>query len=99
MTDLAVSAARSPHPAPDEDLSVEAVFRFLGTDVHVASRSVRQLQYWSAVYAAFRVPAGPPPDISIRIVGPVGDPDVPAPMIEAGGVTRPWDGREELMPP
>src|SRR5512144_464465 len=45
--------------ADGEDALAEAGFRFLGIDVHVFSCSVRQLQYWSAVLAAFRAAPGP----------------------------------------
>ena len=45
---------------------VEAMFRFLGTDVRVVSASVRVLQEWTARYGAFRVLPGPP-EITVRV--------------------------------
>src|SRR5512144_3296179 len=83
--------------ADGEDALAEAGFRFLGVDVHVFSSSVRQLQYWSAVFAAFRAAPGPEA-IRIRVAGPLGGPG-PRPLIEANGQVREWNGSEELLPP
>ena len=78
MTDAALprlgdADAGDPDVADRETGLVEAGFRFLGVDVHVFSSSVRQLQYWSAVFSAFRVAPGPD---AIRIRCPA--PSVPA---------------------
>src|SRR5512144_1140059 len=83
--------------ADGEDALAEAGFRFLGVDVHVFSSSVRQLQYWSAVFAAFRAAPGPEA-IRIRVAGPLGGPG-PRPLIEANGQVREWNGSEEQIPP
>jgi hypothetical protein len=87
-----------PDGEPDTEQNlVEAGFRFLGVDVHVFSQSVRQLQYWCAVFAAFRV-APRPEAIRIRVRRALGEPG-PRPIIEAHGEVREWNGSEELLPP
>lgn len=103
MTEVTVGGGLDTEQSPcddaadGEDALAEAGFRFLGVDVHVFSSSVRQLQYWSAVFAAFRAAPGPEA-IRIRVAGPLGGPG-PRPLIEANGQVREWNGSEELLPP
>jgi hypothetical protein len=78
---------------------VEAMFRFLGTDVRVVSASVRVLQDWTARYGAFRVLPGPP-EITVRVHRE--DDAAPAPgqvTIEWSGFLRTWQGAEPVLPP
>jgi hypothetical protein len=78
---------------------VEAMFRFLGTDVRVVSASVRILQDWTTRYGAFRVLPGPA-EILVRVHRE--DDTDPAPgqvTIEWGGRSRTWQGGEPVLPP
>jgi hypothetical protein len=78
---------------------VEAMFRFLGTDVRVVSASVQVLQHWTARYGAFRVLPGPA-EITVRVHGHGNAAPVPGQAtIEWGGLQRTWRGTGMLLPP
>jgi hypothetical protein len=85
----------------DGPRTVEAMFRFLGTNIRVESASVGLLQHWTAVYGAFRVAPGPA-EITVRVHGEGDGDNLPAPgrvTIERDGVRQLWRGRGPVLPP
>ena len=98
MSNAALLPVRSGSEGPSS-LPVEAMFRFLGTDVRVVSSSVGLLQRWSDRYGAFRVQPGPA-DITVLVHG--SEDAAPSPgqvTIESGGRRRPWLGTGSVLPP
>jgi hypothetical protein len=80
-------------------IAVEAMFRFLGTDVRVMSESVALLQHWTAMYGAFRIPPAPA-EITVRVHGAADTAPAPGQVtIEREGVRRVWNGGGAVLPP
>ena len=99
MSTVALRLVRPEAQPAHVEPPVEAMFRFLGTDVRVISASVRILQNWTSRYGAFRVLPGPA-EILIRVHRE--DDTDPAPgqvTIEWGGRSRTWQGGEPVLPP
>ena len=98
MSNAALMLVRS-EPEDSSSLPVEAMFRFLGTDVRVVSASVELLHRWTDSYGAFRIQPGPA-QITVRVHGE--EDAAPSPgqvTIESGGLRRAWQGRSTVLPP
>jgi hypothetical protein len=101
VTNAALRSDWSVMEPVDGPRAVEAMFRFLGTDIRVESASVGLLQHWTAVYGAFRVAPGPA-EITVRVHGDGDSDNAPAPgrvTIERDGVRQLWRGHGPVLPP
>jgi hypothetical protein len=99
VTYATVRARQSQVQADDDSFPVETSFRFLGVDVRVLSANVGLVQYWAAVYGAFRAPPRSA-SITVQVHGPQEGPPVPGQVtIESDGVLRTWRGNEPILPP
>ena len=79
-------------------IEVESYFRFLDVDIRVVSDSVRQMQYWEAIYSAFSIHPTEDPQVVIEAHG-----DGSAGSLTGVVTTRdgrfPWATRGQLLPP
>jgi hypothetical protein len=83
----------------DSSPPVEAMFRFLGTDVRVVSDSVSVLHRWTDTYRAFRIQPGPAA-ITVHVQGEEdAAPGSGEVVIESGGRRREWQGTTTVLPP
>jgi hypothetical protein len=98
VSNAALMLVRS-EPEDSSSPPVEAMFRFLGTDVRVVSASVGVLHRWTDAYGAFRIQPGPAA-ITVRVHGE--EDAAPSPgevVIESGGLRREWQGTSTVLPP
>ena len=99
MTNVAYVPAWTGYEPSPHAPALEAMFRFLGTDVRVSSTNVGILEHWATVYGAFRVPPGPH-DIMVRVHGDDDGPPVPGQVrFESGRDRRIWSGVGTVFPP
>src|ERR671930_952209 len=99
VTNVALRPDRLDAASAEGPLAVEAMFRFLGTDVRVVSASVDLLQHWTAEYGAFRVPPGPA-EITVYVDAASHGAPVPGQVtIERDGLRVPWRGTGPVLPP
>ncbi|HYY79154.1 MAG TPA: hypothetical protein VFD04_08225 [Actinomycetes bacterium] len=99
VTNVALRPDRLDAVSAEGPLAVEAMFRFLGTDVRVVSASVDLLQHWTAEYGAFRVPPGPA-EITVHVDAASHGAPVPGQVtIERDGLRVPWRGTGPVLPP
>jgi hypothetical protein len=99
VTNVTYMPAWTGHEPSPHAPALEAMFRFLGTNVRVSSTNVGLLQHWATVYGAFRVPPGSH-DIMVRVYGDDDGPPVPGQVsIESDEDRRIWSGVGTVFPP